>query len=109
MMPRGKKVRELERRFSALDESKKLQAIVKLIFAYSGDVLISPMISQDAIEDENLIRLARMNFAYEGFGDSYRSYKRVTAETALRDYTISNLPDPPELLSREYAIKGLDS
>ncbi len=112
MMFRGKKAkryREFERQFSALDESEKLQAIVKLIFAYSEDVLISPMINQDAIEDENLIRLARMNFAYEGFGDSYSSYKRVTVETALRDYTISNLPNPPELLSREYAIKSLYS
>lgn len=101
---KAKRYREFERQFNALSEAEKLQSIVKLVFAYSEDVLISPGIGAGVLKDENLISLARMNSIYLGFGESSDDYKRTTATAAMQDYAIDNLPNPPELLSREYAL-----
>lgn len=105
----AKRYREFERQFRALSEADKLQAVVKLVFAYSEDVLISPSIGDAVLKDEGLVRLARMNSAYQGFGDSFDAYKRVAAETALREYAIDDLPNPPELLSEKHALNVSDS
>lgn len=105
----AKRYREFERQFRALDEAGKLQAVVKLVFAYSEDVLISPRVSDEVLKDEGLVRLARMNSVYQGFGESFDAYKHAAAEAALREYAIDNLPNPPELLSKEYALNDLDS
>ena len=90
-----------------LDEASKLQSVVKLVFAYSEDVLISPRVGDAVLKDESLVRLARMNSTYQGYGDSFSSYNRAAAETALREYAINALPNPPELLSKEYALSVL--
>lgn len=62
-------------------EDQILQSIVKLIFAYSEDVLISRKISPKAINDDNLAVLSRMNHNYFGFGDSPEEYRRITLKT----------------------------
>lgn len=103
-----KRYREFERQFNALSEAEKLQSIVKLVFAYSEDVLISPGIGAGVLKDENLVSLARMNSIYLGFGESFDDYKRTTATTAMQDYAIDNLPNPPELLSKEYALASIN-
>lgn len=36
--------------------------------------------------------------------DSFDDYKRTAATTAMQDYTIDNLPNPPELLPRDYVL-----
>lgn len=105
----AKRYREFERQFRALDEADKLQAVVKLVFAYSEDVLISPRIGDVVLKDENLVRLAQMNSTYQGFGDSFDAYKCAVAKTACQEYAIDDLPSPPELLSKEYALSALDS
>ena len=105
----AKRYREFERQFRTLDEASKLQSVVKLVFAYSEDVLISPRVGDTVLKDESLVRLARMNSTYQGFGDSFSSYNRAAAETALREYAINALPNPPELLSKEYALSVLHS
>lgn len=106
---KAKRYREFERQFRALDETAKLQAVVKLVFAYSEDVLISPRIGDTILCNETLARLARMNSAYQGFGDSFNAYKRAAAEAALQEYAIDKLPNPPALLSKEYALSIIDS
>lgn len=105
----AKRYREFERQFRALNEADKLQTVVKLVFAYSEDVLISPRIGDAILRDENLVRLAQMNSIYQGFGDSLDAYKCVAARTACQEYAIGNLPNPPELLSKEYALGAVDS
>ena len=105
----AKRYREFERQFRALDETAKLQAVVKLVFAYSEDVLISPRIGDAVLCDENLVRLSRMNSTYQGFGDSFNAYKRAAAEAALQEYAIDNLPNPPELLSGKHALSVIGS
>lgn len=71
----AKRHRAFEKQFRALDEADKLQTVVKLVFAYSEDVLISPRIGGAVLKDENLVRLAQMNSAYQGFGDTFDAYK----------------------------------
>lgn len=104
----AKRYRKFEGQFRSLDKAAKLQAIVKLVFAYSEDVLISPRIEDAVLKDEGLARLTRMNSAYQGFADSFGAYKRAAAETALLEYAINNLPNPPEFLAKKYALSTLD-
>lgn len=101
---KAKRYRTFERQFNNLDESDKLQTMVKLIFAYSEDVFISKRVSGTVLHDECLAQLARMNHNYFGFGDSMEACKRTALNAALRDFAISNLPEPPRLLSEEYAL-----
>ncbi len=100
----AKRYRVFEKQLNALSEAERLQGIVKLIFAYSEDVLISPKIDSSALEDRNLARLARMNSVYQGFGETHDACNRTAATAALREYAIDNLPSPPNLLSRKYAL-----
>lgn len=86
-----------------------MQSIVKLVFAYSEDALISPRIDANALNDENLIALAKMNSAYLGFAESYDGYKRAATTTAMQDYSIDRLPNPPGLLSAKYALAQNDA
>lgn len=106
---KAKRYRTFERQFNALSEDEKLQSIVKLVFAYSEDALISPRIDANAMNDENLIALAKMNSAYLGFAESYDGYKRAATTTAMQDYAIDRLPNPPELLSAKYALAQNDA
>ena len=48
-----------------------------------------------------------MNHNYFGFANSPNDYKKHIYETALEDYAINNLPDPPNLLLEEYALGNL--
>lgn len=102
---KAKRYRAFERQLSLLNESDQLQAFVKLIFAYSEDVFISKSISDRVIRDERLAQLARMNHNYFGLGDSLESYKKAALETALNDFAINNLPEPPALLSKQLSIR----
>lgn len=106
---KAKRFRAFERQLKSLDESEKLQAIVKLIFAYSEDVFISKQLPSSILHDERLKHLASMNTIYFGLGDSDASYRKVILNTALQDFAINNLPDPPELLSEESSIKPTSS
>lgn len=105
---KAKRYRKFERQFNALDEAEKLQSIVKLAFAYSEDILISPGIDKSALDDKNLIALAKMNSAYLGFAESFSDYKRTVTTTAMQDFAIDSLPNPPELLSSKYALAQTD-
>lgn len=102
---KAKRYRAFERQLNSLSENDQLQAFVKLIFAYSEDVFISKTISDHIIHDQHLAQLARMNHNYLGLGDLPEGYKRVVLETALNDFSIDNLPEPPALLSRQLSIK----
>ena len=70
--------------------------------------IISPRVGDAVLKDESLARLARMNPTYQGFGDPFSAYNRAVTETALREYAINALPNPPELLSKEYALSVLN-
>lgn len=99
--------RKFEQQFRSLSEQAKLLSIVKLLFAYSEDVLLSKKLPQSVLKNEELAYLARMNHSYFGFANSPNDYKKHIYETALEDYAINNLPDPPNLLLEEYALGNL--
>lgn len=102
---KAKRYRTFEKQFRALDENDKLQSFVKLIFTYSEDVLISKLIPNSVLRDEQLSRLAHMNQKYFGAGDSLKTYVRTALETALNEFAINHLPEPPSLLSESLSIK----
>ncbi|MEE0197139.1 MAG: hypothetical protein UEJ46_00050 [Eggerthellaceae bacterium] len=99
--------RKFEQQFRSLSEQAKLLSTVKLVFAYSEDVLLSKKLPQSVLKNEELTYLARMNHNYFGFANSPNDYKKHIYETALEDYAINNLPDPPNLLLEEYALGNL--
>lgn len=101
---KANRYRGFEKQLRSLSVDQILQAMIKLIFAYSEDVLISKRISSKALHDDNLVALSRMNHNYLCFGDSPENFKRVAIETALSEFAINNLPEPPALLSEEFAL-----
>ncbi|MCL1890710.1 MAG: hypothetical protein FWG00_01595 [Coriobacteriia bacterium] len=105
---RGKRYREFERQFRLCNDDEQLEIIVKLIFAYSEDVFISKKINPAALMDSNLKTLARMNHNYSGFGSSDYAYKKDVQLAAVRDFSIANLPKPPGLLLKSYALSSID-
>lgn len=68
-------------------------------------MLISKLIPNSVLRDEQLSRLAHMNQKYFGAGDSLKTYVRTALETALNEFAINHLPEPPSLLSESLSIK----
>lgn len=101
---KANRYRDFEKQLRMFSEDQILQSIVKLIFAYSEDVLLSRKISPKALNDDNLAVLSRMNHNYFGFGDSPEEYRRITLKTALSEFAIDNLPEPPALLSEDFSL-----
>jgi hypothetical protein len=100
-----KRYRGFERQLKRLPESEQLQAVLKIIFAYSEDVLISKNIPDKVKNDLNLISLTKMNSMYLAFNCDIDEYPNEALRSALRDYAVDNLPNPPHLLSEEYALQ----
>lgn len=101
---RAKRYRQFERQLNNLSDEQQLHAILKLVIAYSEDVMFSKHIPETVIRDEGLAALARMNHNYFGFGDSTIDCKNTVIAQALEDFAIDNLPDPPNLLLEDFSI-----
>lgn len=101
---KAKRYRNFERQFSSLSQEQQLTAVIKLIFAYSEDVFLSKRIPKEALEDEALSKLSRMNCDYIETHSHPAVLGRQAIQTALLDYAIDSLPCPPNLLSSEYAL-----
>ena len=101
---KANRYRSFERQLRSLDDNSQLLAILKLIFAYSEDVIISKHLSEDTIHNDALSALAQMNHNYYGFGNTIDDYKATAQEKAVYDFAIDNLPEPPNLLSASYSI-----
>ena len=102
---KAKRYRNFERQFSLLSQKQQLEAVVKLIFAYSEDVFFSKRLPKEVLEDGALLKLSRMNCDYIETHSHPAMVGRLTIETALSDYAIDSLPCPPNLLSSEYALE----
>ncbi|MBQ2616387.1 MAG: hypothetical protein IJF90_05970 [Synergistaceae bacterium] len=101
---KANRYRVFERQLRSLDDQAQLFAIVKLIFTYSEDVMISKYLSDGIMRSDALSYLAQMNQSYYGFGSTIDDYKKAAQQEALNDFAIDNLADPPNLLSPEYAL-----
>lgn len=101
---KAKRYRELERQLRTLGDAGVLQTFVKLIFAYSEDVFISKRISGEVLEDANLRALARMDSAYGVVPNRAGNCRIPVIKTAQSEYALDNLPEPPRLLSPEFAL-----
>lgn len=101
---KAKRYRSFERRLRALDDEAQLLAIVKLVFAYSEDVLVSKLLPKEVLQNESLTALVQMSDNYIGLGNSFDDCNSAALAQALQDYAIENLPNPPNLLSERYAI-----
>ncbi len=93
------------RQLRSLSDNDALEAIVKIIFAYSEDVLISKRLSESVLKDPSLRQLARMNSAYVLLFHSFEGNVANAIRAALEDYSISALPDVPNLLSEQYSLE----
>lgn len=103
----AKRYRRFERQFRGVSEEEKLATIVKLVFAYSEDVLLSKQLSRAVLENSSLAELARRGRAYFGFADNFEDYERTAHEASLVDFAISSLPTPPNLLLEKYSLDKL--
>lgn len=105
---KAKRYREFERQFRGLEENDKLLALVKLIFAYSEDVLLSKLLPSTVLSNESLKTLVKMSHNYFGFGNSIEEYKKAAYQSALTDFAINNMPDPPNLLLERFSLCNLN-
>lgn len=101
----AKRYRAFEGQFRSLSSDEKLEAIVKLIFAYSEDVVISKKVDLDIMKSESLREIARLNNTYIHFNIDEPLRSTMVRESALYDFTISRMPAVPNLLLPEYAIR----
>lgn len=100
----AKRYRAFEKQMRAASEREQLQAILKMLFAYSDDVLLSKRIPNEFLNNKALRDLARMNHGYLHLTNEEKGAKLKILEKARSDFAIENLPDPPELLMPNYAI-----
>lgn len=105
---KAKRYREFERQFRRLEEDARLLAIVKLAFAYSEDVLLSKQLPKQVLSNEALKALAKMNHCYFGFGNSMDEYNKAAFRSALSDFAINNMPEPPNLLLERFSLSCLN-
>lgn len=96
--------RDFEAQLAKLTDAEALLAIIKIIFAYSEDVYLSKAVKDRVACSEELKALAAMENKYSGFGESYAAYRKAVEKASMQDFAIKNLPKPPALLSREYAV-----
>lgn len=102
----AKRYRQFEKQFRARTEDEKLEAVVKLIFAYSDDMLLSKGIRSDVIENDSLRSLAVMNHNYLSIpSEPECSIEGEGKKNARMDFALDNLPRVPNLLLSEYAIR----
>jgi hypothetical protein len=102
---RAKRYRAFARQLRLLADDEALEAIVKIIFTYSEDVLISKHLSESVLEDASLKQLARMNSCYIMLFHSLKGDAANAIHAAIDDYSISALPDVPNLLSEQYSLE----
>jgi hypothetical protein len=100
----AKRYREFEKQLRLRSEREQLQAVLKLIFAYSDDIIVSKKLSEECFSNESLQSLVCMNPDYIHFTNDISEALGSLRQQACSDFAIDNLPDPPELLSSEYAI-----
>lgn len=101
---KAKRYRGFEKQLKNRSKEDQLEAIVKLIFAYSEEVFISKKIDPTVLANSDLKALACINQNYEGYGNSCAAFNREALMAAIRDFSLNNLPKPPLLLSKAYAI-----
>ena len=101
---RAKRYRRFRGQLKDRDLDGQLLAFVKLLFAYSEDILISPRIEPIVRGSAELASLARMNRSYLCRSNDPRNASAVSLQACCADFAVDDLPSPPNLLLPEYAI-----
>lgn len=100
----AKRYREFEKQMRLRSEREQLHAVLKLVLAYSDDIIVSKKLSKECFCDESIRDLVRMNSHYIHCTNDASQTTASLLRQACSDFAIDSLPDPPELLSPEYAI-----
>ena len=92
------------RQIRSLSQSRAFLSIVKIMLAYSEEIYFSPLLPDSVFEDDSFSLLARWSNIRLLLSDESlrRRRKQVCSECAL-----NSLPDPPNLLSKEYSMSRL--
>ena len=95
---------KFHRQLKAQSQGKALNAILKIILAYSEEVYLSPLLPDSVLQDEGFSSLARMNTSrWFNFHLSKKGFlKQVRMECAIND-----IPNIPELMWDKYSMAHL--
>lgn len=89
--------------------NKALMAIMKIVLCYSEEVYFSPLLPVSVFNDQGFEALAKMsNMRMSLFGE-LQLYNRNLKKQACEEYALDNLPEPPNLLLKEYSISNLNN
>lgn len=93
------------RALKTLSQSSALQAVLKIVLAYSEEVYLSPLLPESVYSDKGFSGLARTSGIQSherSAPNSRHSRKRMYAA-----YAIDKLQDPPRLLSAAYSMEKI--
>lgn len=95
---------KVHRRFRTLSQGDALQAILKMIIAYSEEVYFSPLLPESIFADNAFAGLSRLSNMRLGPEEeiSTRQRKRLCAE-----YALDFMPSLPKLLHRDFSMQKL--
>lgn len=93
----------------AVDSDIRLKALIKIMFAYSEEVYLSPWLPDSILNDTGLKKLASMSgIRLAPIGEEeQRVLSRAICVQHAREFGINNLPDVPNLLSAKYSMQTL--
>lgn len=98
-----KRYRKFRKQFNNLSFREQIKIINYIIFLYSDDIYISPMINESVFNDTELKRVFGKMPNYEVYNNNSCSQLKMI-ELATKDYSLSNIKNIPNLLSQEYSI-----
>lgn len=94
---------------NAVDSDIRLKALIKVMFAYSEEVYLSPWLPDSILNDTGLKKLASMSgMRVAPIGEAeQRVLSRAICVQHAREFGINNLPDIPNLLNAKYSMQTL--
>lgn len=98
-----KRFRNLERDFEERSLADKLSTVLKIILAYSDEFFLSPKLPESVLRMQGLVALTRRNDIY-AYNPLASLGMRGQIEQACNEFAIDGLPDPPNLLLKEYSL-----
>ena len=92
-----------------VDSDIRLKALIKVMFAYSEEVYLSPWLPDSILNDTGLKKLASMSgMRVAPIGEAeQRVLSRAICVQHAREFGINNLPDIPNLLNAKYSMQTL--
>ena len=102
---KAKRFKRFAKQLCSQNREERLCAVLKLILAYSEEAYFSPSISSDVLEDEHFRMLLEMNIDETPYIHAMAKTRQTLIEVASNRYAVLNLPDIPNLLAPQYALR----